>query len=253
MSAASDAIAGTRSTGRTAGGEAAKTTVKQAKAPRSHTPALDIRVGAEPRVDLLPAEIRTTRKHEQIVRRMLVGLVVTVAVVIAAVLGASVVAVTAQSAANAEQARGTELLQQQAKYQPLRQAQSEAALIKAARAVGGSTDIDWSALGTSLITSLPVGATITNVEVSAASPVAPYQQSLVPGAPAQVATATVTISAPNLTAVRQWLSALSSLPNVVDTAAGAITVQATGYQAIATVSYGVKAWDGKYLPTTGGK
>lgn len=253
MSAASDAIAAARTNGRAAGGEAAKRTVKQAKTPRSQPPAVDIRVGAEPRVDLLPVEIRTTRRHEQIVRRMLLGLVVTVAVVIAAVLGASLVAASAQSAAEAEQARGSELLQQQAKFQPLRQAQSDAALIKAGRAVGGSTDIDWSALGTSLITSLPAGTAITNIEVNAASPVAPYQQSLVPGAPPQVATATVTISAPDLAAVRQWLSTLSSLPNVVDTSAGAITVQSTGYQAIATVSYGVKAWDGKYLPNAGGK
>jgi len=253
MSAASDAISATRTTGRVSGVETEKRTTRQAKTPRQQAPVADIRVGAEPRVDLLPGEIRTTRKHEQIVRRMVVGLVVTVAVVIAAVLGASMVAVTAQNAAEAEQARGNALLQQQGKFQPLRQAQSEAALIKAAQAVGGSTDIDWSALGTSLLTSLPAGAAITNVQIGAASPVAPYQQSLVPGAPTQVATATVTITAPDLPTVTRWLSTLSGLPNVVDTTTGAITVQPTGYQAIATVSYGPKAWDNKYLPSTGGK
>jgi hypothetical protein len=252
MSAASDAIAATRTTGSNPGAEAAKKTAKPAKTPRQSLPAVDIRVGAEPRVDLLPAEIRTARKHEKIVRRMGVGLVVTVAVVIAAVLGAAAFAFTAQVAAAAEQGRSAELLQQQAQYAPLRAAQSEAVLLKAAQSVGGATDIDWSALGDSLLKSLPAGATITNVSIDAATPLAPYQQSLVPGTPTRVATATVTISAPDLTAVTQWLSTIGGLPNVVDASAGAITVQSTGYHAIATLHYGVKAWDGRYLPKTGG-
>ncbi|MEY9952574.1 hypothetical protein [Leifsonia sp. EB34] len=255
MSAASDAIASTRSTGRKAAAETVtkEKTAKPEKTPRQSGPAVDIRVGVEPRVDLLPAEIRTARKHERIVRRMVVGLVVTVAVVVAAVLGAAAYALTAGVAATAEQARSDSLLKQQAQYAPLRAAQSEAALVKAAQAVGGATDIDWSALGDALLKSLPAGATITNVSIDAASPLAPYQQSLVPGTPIRVATATVTINAPDLNAVTQWLSTVGSLPNVVDSSAGTITVQATGYQAIATIHYGVKAWDGKFLPTTGGK
>ncbi|QNE37057.1 hypothetical protein [Leifsonia shinshuensis] len=253
MSAATEAIAATRAKGRTADAETGKKTAKPEKAPRQSLPATDIRVGAEPRVDLLPAEIRTARKHEKIVRRMVVGLVVTVAVVVAAVLGAAAYALTAGVAATAEQNRSDALIRQQAQYGPLRTAQSEAALVKAAQSVGGATDIDWSALGDSLLKSLPAGAAITNVSIDAASPLVPYQQSLVPGSPTRVATATVTISAPDLTTVTQWLSTLGSLPNVVDSSAGAITVQSTGYQAIATIHYGSTAWDNKYLPKTGGK
>ena len=81
MSAASDAIAATRTTGSNPGAEAAKKTAKPAKTPRQSLPAVDIRVGAEPRVDLLPAEIRTARKHEKIVRRMGVGLALCCALI----------------------------------------------------------------------------------------------------------------------------------------------------------------------------
>ncbi|MEY9851710.1 hypothetical protein ABH923_001388 [Leifsonia sp. EB41] len=252
MSAASDAIAATR-TGTKRGTEVANKPAKPAKMPRQSLPAVDIRVGAEPRVDLLPTEIRTARKHEKLVRRMGMGLVVTVAVVIAAVLGAAAFAFTAQVAATAEQGRSSALLKQQAQYAPLRAAQSEAALLKAGQSVGGATDIDWSAVGDSLLKSLPAGTTITDVSIDAASPLTPYQQSLVPGTPTRVATATVTISAPDLTTVTQWLSTIGGLPNVVDASAGAITAESTGYKAIATLHYGVTAWDGRYLPTTGGK
>ena len=253
MSAATEAIAATRQSGRAARTEGAKK-AKAQRAPRASSSPDDIRIGAEPRVDLLPAEIRTTRKQEQIVRRMAVGLVVTVAVVIVAVLGGNALALTAGVARTAEQARGQQLLVEQQKYTSLRATQAELALVKAAQAVGGSTDIEWSKLGTALINSLPAGASITNVSIEAATPVTPYQQSLIPGAPVQVASATVTISAPNLEAVSTWLSAIGSMPNVVDTSAGAVTIQSGGaYQAIATIHYGETAWDGTYLPKTEGK
>lgn len=253
MSAATETIPATRQSGRASRAGTAKK-AKEQKAPRTSSAADDIRIGMEPRVDLLPTEIRTTRKQEQIVRRMVVGLVVTVAVVIVAVLGGNALALTAGVARTAEQAHGQQLLVEQQKYTSLRATQSELALVQAARAVGGSTDIDWSRLGTALINSLPPGAAITNVSIDSATPLTPYQQSLVPGAPVQVASAIVTISAPNLETVSTWLSTIGSMPDVVDTSAGAVTIQSGGaYQAIATIHYGVTAWDGTYLPKAEGK
>jgi hypothetical protein len=253
MSAATDAVADTRAAGRSAGTDRRRNTRAQA-APRTTAPSSDIRIGAEPRVDLLPPEIRTARKREQIVRRMVVGLVAVVALVVAGVIGANALALAASVALTAEQARGADIIQQQQKFASLRAMQSELALVKAAQAVGGATDIDWGTRGTELIGSLPEGSVITNVSIDAATPVAPYQQSTVPGAAPRVASATVTITAPDLAAVSRWLSTLGSLPDVVDTSAGAVKVQQGGtYQATATIHYGVSAWDGKYLPKAKGK
>lgn len=219
-----------------------------AATPRTMPPS-DLRVGAEPRVDLLPPEIRSARRHEQTVRRMVVGLIVAVAVVIAGVVGANALALAASVALTAEQARGTSIVQQQQKYASLRATQSELALVKAAQAVGGATDIDWGARGTELIESLPVGSQITNISIDAATPMTPYQQSTVAGAAPRVAAATVTVTAPDLPAISRWLSTLGSLPDVVDTEAGAVKIQKDGsYQAVATIHYGVGVWDGKYLP-----
>jgi hypothetical protein len=252
MSAATEAVAGTRAAARSSGTDRRKKTNEE-PVPRA-TPPSDLRIGAEPRVDLLPPEIRATRRHEQIVRRMVVGFVVAVAVVIAGVLGANALALTASVALTAEQARGTDIVQQQQKYASLRAMQAELLLVKAAQAVGGATDIDWGARGTELVESLPAGSQITNISVDAATPIAPYQQSTVPGAQPRVASATVTITAPDLPAVGTWLSTLGSLPDVVDTSAGAVKIQKDGsYQATATIHYGVGAWDGKYLPKAKGK
>lgn len=244
MSASTEAIAETRLTGRSVQSQRGT----KADTPRPTT-ATDIRIGAEPRVDLLPAEIRIARKREQTVRRMVVGLLAAVGVVIVAVIGANALALSARVSLASEQNRGTQILQEQQKYTSLRAMQSELALVKAAQAVGGATDIDWGPLGTELMGSMPPGAAITNVTIDAATPVTPYQQSTVVGALPRVASATVTISAPDLESVSQWLSTIGSLPNVIDTSAGALTIQSGNtYQAIATIHYGVSAWDGKYLP-----
>lgn len=253
MSAATEAVTGTRTSGPSTGADRRKK-AKAAPTPRIAPPPTDIAIGADPRVDLLPVEIRTARRHEQIVRRMMVGLVVTVAVVLVAVVGANALSLAAGVALAAEQTRGAEILQQQQKYASLRATQSELALVKAAQAVGGATDIDWGARGRDLIESLPAGSLITNVSIDAATPVTVYEQSTVPGAASRVASATVTITAPNLAAVSLWLSTLGSLPDVVDTAGGAVKIEENGsYQAVATIHYGVGAWDGAYVSQAKGK
>ncbi|MGH1549447.1 hypothetical protein ACRAWB_09850 [Leifsonia poae] len=254
MSAATEAAAA--ATGARSGrGSAGAARTKKAKAQPTPKPtAVDIRIGSEPRVDLLPTEIRTARKHEQIVRRMIVGLIAAVAVVAVAVVGANALAFSAGFSLGLEQSRGTRILQAQGKFNSLRATQSELALVKAAQAVGGATEIDWNARGTELIGALPPGTSITNVTIDSATPVTLYQQSTVPGATPRVGSATVTIAAPSLPAVSQWLSTIGTLPDVVETDAGAVTLQSGGsYQAIATIRYGVSAWDGKYLPKTGSK
>ncbi|MGO4534646.1 hypothetical protein [Leifsonia sp. 2MCAF36] len=253
MSAASEAITGTRQAARSVDAEGGSK-AKKAATFRPSGAADDIRTGLEPRVDLLPAEIRTSRKHEQIVRRMVFGLVAVVAVTLLAVLGANALALTAGAALVAEQAHGTQLIQQQQKYVSLRTTQSELALVKAAQAVGGATHIDWGTRGAELIGTLPTGSTILNVSINAATPVAPYQQSTVPGVVPQVASATVTIAAPDLASVTRWLSTIGGMRDVTDTAAGAVTIQSGGtYQATATIYYGVGAWDNRYLTPAKGK
>ncbi|MGN7797904.1 hypothetical protein [Leifsonia sp. 22587] len=199
-----------------------------------------------PRVDLLPPEVKASRRNVAIGRRLLVALFVVVALVATAIGGSTVMAIQANSTLSAAQAETAALTKQQQRYAEVRAVESQIALTKAGQEVGASTEVDWQAFLTDVRAVTGGGLAITGITIDSASPLAAYQQSTVPLQGTRVATVTIQVKAPNLDVVSAWLSQLSGLPAVADVSPGAITLDGSGYTASAIMHLNESAFDGRF-------
>jgi cytoskeletal protein RodZ len=204
-------------------------------------------IGAEPRVDLLPPEVRASRKRDALARQLVAFLVIVIVVVIAGVAGATFFALQSQQALAAEQSKTQTLLAEQQHYSVVKDVQTQIGLTEAGQQIGASTEIDWNAFLNKVKATVPPNVTLTGVTLDSASPLATYQQSAVPLQAARVATVTLNVTSTSLPDLRLWLSALAKLPGVADTAPGEVTLAGTGeYNATATVHLNESAFDGRF-------
>lgn len=188
----------------------------------------DLVIGGESRVDLLPPELRVTRKAA-VVRRRLGFLVVLVAVLVAG--GTALVraqAVQAKMNLSIEQANTQFLLLQQKKYGEVRQIQKEVETIQAAQQVGTSTEIDWKKYLISVQATLPPNVTLDSVNIDSATPFATYAQASAPLQGERIATLSFTAISSTLPQVPAWLIALATLPGYADANPGSVTRTETG-------------------------
>lgn len=205
-------------------------------------------VGQEPRVDLLPVEVHVDRAERAVSRRAWLGVVVVAAVVGVGVGAATATELSASSDLAAAQGETTSLLAQQSKYAGVRTVESETALLGAARAVGGSTDIDWHAYLSDLARSLPAGVSITALTVTSTSPLSIVDQPSTPLEGARVATLQITVASDAIPSVPDWTEGLSHLRGYVDSSISSITKKDDGTAYTASIELHVddKAWDGKF-------
>jgi len=210
---------------------------KPPRAPRQPKGAL--RIGGEPRVDLLPPEVRVERFGAVKVRRAWFGVVGVVALVAIATGGASLYASHAKSDLSNAQAQTSALSVEQQKYVAVRTAQEKVSLYRAAQSVAGSTDVDWSTYLGTIQATFPAGVTTTNLTISSASPLSSFAQASTPLQGVRVATVTFTATSQKLPSVPTWLDALKALPGYVDASAGSVTSTASaGDTAGSTASSG---------------
>jgi glycerate-2-kinase len=184
-------------------------------------------VGGEPRVDLLPPEVRAERRAKRMRRSLAYGVLGLAVVVVIATGGTSLLALNSQVQLAAEQARTGVLLAQQAKFLDVRKVQDQVKLIEAAQQVGASTEIDWQAYLNSVQSTLPANVTITTVKIDSASPLAVYAQPTAPLQGARVATLSFTASSPTLPQVPVWLDALATLKGFADAVPGSVALDTT--------------------------
>jgi Tfp pilus assembly protein PilN len=205
-------------------------------------------LGGEPRVDLLPPEVRVERKAKSTRRALVYGALAIVLVVLVATGGATVLAVQSQSALATEQARTISLLAQQSKFIKVRQVQQQITLDKAAQQVGDSTEIDWQKYLNSVQATLPANVTINTVNIDSASPLETYAQSTAPLQGARVATLSFSASSPTLPEVPTWLTALASLPGFEDAIPGSVALDTTSnlYTANITMHINEAAFDKRF-------
>ncbi len=187
-----------------------------------------LKLGGEPRVDLLPPELLTQRKAAVNRRRVGLGVLLVVALVIGGVILASFQALQAQVNLAVEQSRTQALLLQQKKYVEVRKVQDEVSSLKAAQQVGTSTEIDWNKYLTAVQATLPANVRIDIVTIDSASPLEAYAQSTVPLQGVRVATLSFTANSPTLPEVPAWLDSLASLPGFTDASPGSVTRADTG-------------------------
>jgi hypothetical protein len=181
-------------------------------------------IGGEPRVDLLPLEVRKERKAKVMRRRLGVGVVGVVIVMVLAAGGAMLLSVQAQLQLLVEQSRTAELLTEQGKYIEVRKVQEQVGLVQAAQQVGVSTEIDWKKYLEGVQATLPSSVTIDAVTVDSASPLAIYGQPTAPLQGSRVATVSFTAKSGTLPDVPTWLTALATLPGYADALPGSVNL-----------------------------
>lgn len=205
-------------------------------------------IGGRPHVDLLPTEVFVERRQRAGVRRAWLGVVVVAVAVGAVTVLASASAIQADSAL-AEARRETDsLLVQQQQYRDVRTTETQSELLRAAQAVGGSTEIDWQATLQRVQSSLPAGVTITGVQIDSATPTAPYEQATTPLQGQRVATLTIDAASPTLPSVPAWLDSVRKVPGYVDANANSVTLDTSTnvYTVDMTIHLDEAVYDGKY-------
>ena len=205
-------------------------------------------IGGRPSVDLLPTEVLVERRQRAGVRRAWLGVVVVAVAVGAVTVLASASAIQADSALAEARQETDSLLAQQQQYRDVRTTETQSELLRAAQAVGGSTEIDWQATLQRVQSSLPGGVTITGVQIDSATPMAPYEQATTPLQGQRVATLTIDAASSTLPSVPAWLDSVKKVPGYVDANANSVTLDTSTnvYTVDMTIHLDEAVYDGKY-------
>ncbi|KGJ82353.1 hypothetical protein GY21_00870 [Cryobacterium roopkundense] len=210
---------------------------------------VDLVLGAEPRMDLLPPEVRTLKKVKA-TRRRLGGLLVAVLVLVGSGIGASTwYSMQSQAELDAARERTTELLTSQTKYSEVQRVQVALDTTLAARQFGASTEIDWKAYLAEVRALVPSTVTVDTLSVDSASPLVPYEQATAPLQNSRVATIRILFTSPDVTSVPEWLGSMSTLPGYADSQPAVITRTAEGpYTVDFVLHVNEGAFSGRFAP-----
>lgn len=228
------------------GGRASKGVSAQQAAPVAKEKKGVIAIGGQPRVDLLPDEVRAERRAAHNVRRVWLGVVAAVVLVAIATGVSTVYAKSANDALASAQSETGTLTAQASKYSAVRSTQSQVDLIKAAQLVGGSTDVDWTKYLSSVALTVPSGVSVTSLSVVNASPVMAVAEPTTPLQGQRVATLSFQITSDNLPAITTWLNNLTTLTGYVDASAGNVSSGTTGYTGSVTLHINQKVFSNTY-------
>ena len=185
-------------------------------------------LGGEPRVSLLPAEVNDVAKARAAHRRLGIGVVFVLLLVLVAVGGAYYLSMTAENDLANARSNQAALLAQEAQFSDLKAAKTGIAVIQAGQYVGASTEIAWKPYLESLQATLPAGVQINSVAIDSASPFEDYSQSSVPLEGSRVATLMFTAVSPGLPSIPSWLDGLGTLDGFADAVPGSVNVQPDG-------------------------
>ncbi|TFD30320.1 hypothetical protein E3T40_15060 [Cryobacterium sp. TMT1-19] len=197
----------------------------------------ELMLGVEPRVDLLPPEVKAGKKARETRRRLGAVLVGVLVLVGAGTAAASWQAEQSRMQLADAQSRSTELLAEQAKYAEVNQIQAALDITVAAREFGSATEIDWKAYLSEVKAVLPADVSIDSVGVDSASPLVAYGQPTAPLQAARVATLSLGLTSPNLPTVPEWLDALRGLPGYADANPGSISLSTDGAYTVELVMH----------------
>ncbi|CAN5561701.1 hypothetical protein BH10ACT7_BH10ACT7_13910 [soil metagenome] len=197
--------------------------------------ASELTIGGEPRVDLLPPEMRRARKDAAIRAGMLVLLGALVIAVVAGTFGTSLLAAAAEAELAAEQEKTTELFAQQQEFIEVRQNAQQIAQIEAAVRVGTSTLVDWETLLASLTAAFPEGTAVRSFTLQSATPLVGQPQATTPLAQAGIATVAFEVYTPTLLESEVWIRSLVPIEGVADVDADSVRSAEGGYLTRLTV------------------
>lgn len=207
-------------------------------------------LGAEPRVDLLPPEVLKARAAKATRRRLGLGVLGAVVVVVLGVGATFALSVQAQVDLLTAQARTTELIIAQGEYSEVTKVQYHLDLARAAQQVGASTEIAWKPYLDQVQATLPASVSIDQVTIDSATPIAVYEQATTPLQGARMATISFSATSSVLPDVPAWLRSLATLPGFADALPGSVTLdETTGiYTASITMHVNDAAFSGRFAP-----
>ena len=209
-----------------------------------------LEIGGVPRVDLLPAEVRAASAARVLRKRLGIGLIGIVAVVVVMVGAASVFALASGARLVAAQSETTDLLIEQGKYIEVRQVQQSLKAVVDAERVGSWTEVQWRDYLKSVQAALPAGTAITESTITGASPIEEFAQAGGVLNNARIATLVLTATSPTLPDIPLWLNALATLPGYAGATPNSITFdeETNTYTVQLTVQIGAGALAGRFVP-----
>jgi hypothetical protein len=179
-------------------------------------------VGGPPRANLLPPEIVLKRQQLKTRRGLRVGVFFVFVATVVACAGVWGLASVSQVQLAQAQEQQTALVNEQVKYDEVRDLQTTIATIKAGQQVGASTEINWRDYITLLQASLPPGLVLNAISIESGTPMIAYAPSNVPLQGDRVAGLTFTATGPTLPSFPDWLRRLAKLPGFVDATPGSV-------------------------------
>jgi Tfp pilus assembly protein PilN len=208
-----------------------------------------------PQVNLLPPEIAAARNLTRIKVWLGVALLMTV-VLAAAGFGAALLNGNAATAElETAQSDGARLQGDQAKFAEVPKVLGALADAKAARLVGMSTEVAWTAYLNAISATLPPNVSIDNLSVHGGTPMVP---ALAPATALQAPSlCTITFAARSMTIPDSaaWADALNSVPGFADAWVSSASVTAQGtttyYQVVGSVQVNNVALANRFEPTKG--
>lgn len=169
-------------------------------------------VGLIARVDLLPKEVRQQAAVKAARRLALLFVVLALAIVAAAYVGVSSLALSAQLQLSSAQARTNELNQRQGEYQSVRALEKLVGTADAAARVGTATAIDWTELVGRITGPMPGGAVVQSASIVTQSPITAVAPATSPIATARIGQIQLSAFGADLTALSDWLDVLRADP-----------------------------------------
>ena len=193
-------------------------------------------LGGEPRVDLMPPEVRLARRGAGARN----GLIVLFILVVGAVGGGTVfftsLAGAAQSRLEAEQAVTTDLLTQQSKYVEVRKVSNAITAAEAAARVGASAEIDWQTFLLQVASTFPGGSAVTGVTIDSASPVVAFAQPTGALSAPRIATALLNVHTKDLPDAKAWIDSVFLVDGVSEVKLASVQSGNGGYDLTLTVA-----------------
>lgn len=174
--------------------------------------------------NLIPPEVLQARRVRAVRRLVALGLCVLVLLASVGYAFAFYRSHEAEQTLSAEQHRTSQLLAQQKQYAGVTQLQGSVVAVRTELARLLGTDVDVSALVTSILKQLPAGATVSQLAVTISPPVSQQGRPQVAGGTATLDTSgrphigliSVTGQAARVTDVSTLVDRLSALPGFID-------------------------------------
>lgn len=176
----------------------------------------DLIVGGEPRVDLLPPEVRAKRRGSSARRLLAMALIAAVVIVGGGYVLASFRASVADGALVAAQSRTQELLEEQLTYAEVTEVVGESQHIVESRAYVTSTEVLWKKYLDPVLAILPPTATVTDAILLGRSPLEPELLAAGPLRKSLVASVTLTVDTPTISDATGWTRKLPDTPAFSD-------------------------------------